>query len=96
MQQRRGRRRQNTGHTQADQQEVEADDLAVVAVNALHECVTQALERQQGVQIIGADCNIGHFARDCCAVADGDAGIGLGERRGIVHPVAKHNDLAPE
>ena len=29
---------------------VEADDLAVVAVNALHECVTQAFERQQGVQ----------------------------------------------
>ena len=49
MQQCRGRRRQNTGHAQADQQEVKADDLAVVAVNALHERVTQALECQQRV-----------------------------------------------
>ena len=55
VQQRRGRRRQNAGHAQADQQEVKADDLAVVAVDALHERIDQKFERQQCVQIVGAD-----------------------------------------
>ena len=95
MQQRRGRGRQDTGHAQADQQEVKADDLAIVAVDTLHERVTQAFERQQCVQIIGADRDIGHFARDGRAVTDSDAGICLGECRGIIHTVAEHEDFAP-
>lgn len=82
MQQRRGCGRQDTGHAQADQQEVKADDLAIVAVDTLHERVTQAFERQQCVQIIGADRDIGHFARDGRTVTDGNTGTCLGKRPG--------------
>lgn len=35
-----------------------------------------------------------HLAGDGRAVADGDAGVRLGERRGVVHAVAEH-DYAP-
>ena len=63
-------------------------------MDTLHERVTQTLERQQRVQIIGADRDIGHFARDGRTVTDGNTGICLGKRRGIVHAVAKHDDLA--
>ena len=94
MQQRRGRGRQNTGHAQADQQEVKADNLAVVAVDTLHERVAQTLERQQCIQIIRTDRDIGDFACYSGAITDGNTGIRLGQCRGIVHTVAKHDDFA--
>ena len=88
MQQCRGRWRKDAGHTQTDQQEVETDDLAIIAMDALHECVAQAFECQQCIEITGTDRDISYFTRDGRTVADGDADICLGERWRIIHAIA--------
>ena len=94
MQERRGRRRQESGHAEDDQTKVEADDEAVIAVDAAHEGLADSAQRDKLEQILRRDGDVGDLPRDSRAGRNGDARVGLRQGRGVVHAVADHDNGA--
>ena len=94
MQERRGRRRQESGHAEDDQTKVEADDEAVIAVDAAHEGLADSAQRDKLEQILRRDGHVGDLPRDSRAGRNGDARVGLRQGRGVVHAVADHDNGA--
>ena len=71
-------RLEHTCDTEQNQAEIKADDKAIIAVDALHQGITDFLQCNQRIQIISRNRNICDFPRNGCAVADGNACICLG------------------
>lgn len=94
MQQRGSSGREYTGDAERDERAVEADDEAVVAVDAIHQRFAQAAQRDQFEQILRRYGYIGDLARYRGASRYRYAGVGLRQRRRVVHAVAYHYDLA--
>ena len=70
--------RQNTGHTKGNQGAVEADDEAVVGVDARHQRHGDPAQLYQFPETICSDGDVRDFPGDGGAVADGNARIRLG------------------
>ncbi len=90
-----GGRRQDAHHAQADEGPVEADDKAVVVLDAVHQGHGQLPQAHQLPQAVGGDGDVGDLPGDGRPVADGDAGVRLGEGRGVVDAVPHHEDGVP-
>ena len=78
MQRGRGGGRQNTGHTKGNQGAVEADNEAVVGVDARHQRHGDPAQLYQFPETICSDGDVRDFPGDGGAVADGNARIRLG------------------
>ena len=94
MQHRRGRRHEDARNAQTDERAVEADHEAVVCVDAAHEVLRDAAQRDQLEQAFRRDGDVRDLARDGSAVADGDADVRRRQRRRVVDAVADHDDRA--
>ena len=88
----RGGGRQNTGHTKGNQGAVEADNEAVVGVDARHQRHGDPAQLYQFPETVGSDGDVRDFPGDGGPVADGDARIRLGQGRRVVDAVAHHQD----
>ena len=60
-----------------------------------HQFSGKTAQRDQLKQVLRCNRDIGNLTRDCRAGGDGNAGVRLGERGGIVHAVADHDYRAP-
>ena len=80
----RGGGRQNTGHTKGNQGAVEADNEAVVGVDARHQRHGDPAQLYQFPETVGSDGDVRDFPGDGGPVADGDARVRLGQGRRVV------------
>lgn len=87
--------RQDSGHTQSDQRAAEADDEAVVGVDARHQRHGEASQFYQFLKAVGSDGDVRDLPGDGGTVADGDARVRLGQGRRVVDTVAHHQDSMP-
>ena len=76
-----GGRRQDSGHTEGDQGAVEADNEAVVGVDARHQRHGDPAQLHQFPEAVGGDGDVRDLPGDGGAVADGDARVRLGQGR---------------
>ena len=90
MQRGRGGGRQNTGHTKGNQGAVEADNEAVVGVDARHQSHGDPAQLHQFPEAVGSDGDVCDLPGDGGAVADGDARVRLRQGRRVVDAVAYH------
>ena len=77
MQRGRGGGRQNTGHTKGNQGAVEADDEAVVGVDARHQRHGDPAQLYQFPEAVGSDGDVRDLPGNGGTVADGDARAAL-------------------
>ena len=68
---------------------------AVVAVDAAHQALRDAPQRDQFEQAVCRDSDVRDLAGNGRSVADGDADIRRGQGRRVVDAVADHDDRAP-
>lgn len=87
--------RQDSGHTQSDQRAAEADDEAVVGVDARYQRHGEASQFYQFLKAVGSDGDVRDLPGDGGTVADGDARVRLGQGRRVVDTVAHHQDSMP-
>ena len=90
-----GGRGEHACNAQPDQRAVEADHKAVVAVDAAHQALRDAPQRDQFEQAVCRDSDVRDLAGNGRSVADGDADIRRGQGRRVVDAVADHDDRAP-
>ena len=87
--------RQDSGHTQSDQRAAEADDEAVVGVDARHQRHGEASQLYQFLEAVGSDGDVRDLPGDGGTVADGDARVRLGQGRRVVDTVATIRTVCP-
>ena len=78
VQRSRGGRRQESGHTESDQGAVEADDKALVGVDARHQRHGNPAQFHQLPEAVSGNGDVRNLPGNGGAVADGNARIRLG------------------
>ena len=73
--------REQSDHAKSDEAAVEADDEAIIGVDAVHQGGGNLAQCYKLPEAVGSDGDIGDFAGDGCTVADGDAAVGFGKSR---------------
>ena len=81
MQRGGGGRRQDTGHAESDQGAVEADNKAIVGVDARHQRHGDPTQLYKLPEAVGGNGDVCNLPGDGGAVADGNACIRLGQGR---------------
>ena len=90
-----GSRWQDARYAQADERPIEADNKAVVVLDAAHQGHGQLPQAHQLPQAVGGDGDVGDLPGDGRPVADGDARVRLGEGWGVVDAVPYHENGVP-
>ena len=81
MQESRCCRLDDAADAKGDKAGIDPHNFAVVSAYPLHQALAQVSERQDSVQVIGGNGNIGDFPGDFRSVTDSDSHIRGGKRR---------------
>ena len=94
MQHGRGGRRQNAQGSKGNQRAIESHDNAVIGADVSGQITGDSPQADQFMEIVRRNSDVHDPSGASCAVIDGNAHIGLGQRRGIVDALPNHMNVS--